>query len=205
VRFVALLLITKTASRLYLKTIAALATLVQQAELFEHVVGAQDSDELVERIEASGIRVGTTLSLHDIMATDLVTVGPRTPVKEAVDLLFKHNVNALPVVDDAGRLLGAIEHLDIIASGIPDYLSMIGDLSFLSEYEPFADVLRTEGEMAVADLMRRDVPTVAADMPLIGAAAKMANERLERLYVVDDGQLVGMVLAKYFIRKILRG
>lgn len=58
---------------------------------------------------------------------------------------------------------------------------------------------------AVADLMRREVPTVGEDTPLIAAAAKMATERLERLYVVRGGRLVGLVLAKYFIRKILRG
>jgi len=205
VRFVALLLVTKTASKLYLKTIAALATLVQQAELFERIVAAQDAEEVIGLVESSGIRTGGALTLHDIMTTELVTVGPKTKLKEAVDLLFKHNVNALPVVDGDGRLLGAIEHLDIIASGIPDYLTMIGDLSFLSEYEPFEEVLHTEGEVAVADLMRRDVATVADDTPLIKAAAEMAGQRLERLYVVRDGRLVGLVLAKHFIRKILRG
>jgi len=205
VRFIALLLIQKTASSLYVRTIAALARLVQQAELFERIVQTGTAERLIAHVEGSGIRIGTTLTLHDIMATDLITVGPDTPLKEAVDLLFKHNVNALPVVDSEGRLLGAIEHLDIIASGIPDYLAMIDDLSFLSEYEPFEEVLRTEGEVAVAQVMSRDVPTVGDDTPLIEAAAEMAKGRVERLYVVRDGRLVGLVLAKYFIRKILRG
>jgi len=205
VRFISLLLIQKTASTLYLKTIAALARLVQQTELFERIVKAETPEELIELFEQSGVRTGTTLTLHDIMATELITVRPDTPLKEAVDLLFKHNVNALPVVDDSGRLLGAIEHLEIIASGIPGYLAMIDDLSFLGEYEPFEEVLRTEGEVPVAEVMRRDVPTVSEDTPLIEAAAEMAKGRLERLYVVQGDRLVGLVLAKYFIRKILRG
>ena len=90
-------------------------------------------------------------------------------------------------------------------SGIPGYLAMIDDLSFLGEYEPFEEVLRTEGEVPVAEVMRRDVPTVSEDTPLIEAAAEMAKGRLERLYVVQGDRLVGLVLAKYFIRKILRG
>jgi mannitol/fructose-specific phosphotransferase system IIA component (Ntr-type)/CBS domain-containing protein len=205
VRFIVLLLITKTASTLYLKTIAALAQVVQQRELFERIVAAAEPEELLGLLDGSGVRVGKTLTLHDIMATELITVGPDAPLKEAVDLLFKHNVNALPVVGEDGTLLGAIEHLDIIASGIPSYLTMIGDLSFLPEFEPFEEVLRTEGEVAVRDLMCRDVPTVSEGTPLIKAAATMARDRLERLFVVRDGKLVGLVLAKYFIRKILRG
>lgn len=205
VRFLALLLITKTASTLYLKTIGALAMLVQDAARFERLVQAATPEELIAAVDEAGIRTGKVLALADIMNTDLVTVGPATRVKDAVDLLFQHSVNALPVVDGDGMLVGAIEHLDIIASGIPPYLDMIGDLSFLTEYEPFEEVLRTEGEMTVGDRMRREVATVAEDTPLIKAAAQMARERLERLYVVRDGRLVGMVLAKYFIRKILRG
>ncbi|NQT86696.1 PTS sugar transporter subunit IIA [bacterium] len=205
VRFIALMLVTKAASTLYLKAIAAFADLIQRSDMFETIVAAENPRELIEHVDASGIRVGKTLTLHDIMATDLVTVAPDAPLREAVDLLFKHNVNSLPVVDAAGTLLGAIEHLDIIASGIPDYLTMIGDLSFLSDYEPFGEVLHSEESMAVADIMRHDVPTVPEDTPLIRAAAAMAKDRLERLYVVQDGKLVGLVLAKYFIRKILRG
>jgi len=205
VRFLALLLITKTASKLYLKTIAALAALVQDEALFERLVAARTPEELVALIEAAGIRVGRSLTLDDIMTTDLVTVRPEARLKEAVDLLFKHDLNALPVVDGDGRLVGAIEHLDIVASGIPDYLAMIRDLAFLTDYEPFEEVLRTEGEVAVGELMQRNVPTVRADTPLIKAAAEMAKRRLERLYVVRDGRLVGLLLAKDFIRKILRG
>ena len=205
VRFVALLLITKTASKLYLKAIAALATMVQDTALFERLEAASDPEALIAEVEAAGIRVGQSLTLHDIMATELVTVRPETKLKEAVDLMFKHDVNALPVVDAQGRLVGALEHLDIVASGIPPYLAMIRDLSFLTDYEPFEEVLRTEGDVAVEGLMQRGVATVAADTPLIEAAAEMAKSRLERLYVVSDGRLVGLVLAKDFIRKILRG
>jgi len=205
VRFIGLMLITKAASTLYLKTIAAFAELIQQPDVFEAVVSAETPRELIECIDSTGIRVGKTLTLHDIMATELLTVAPDTPVREALDMLFKHDVNALPVVDGRGTLLGAVEHLDIIACGVPDYLTMIGDLSFLSDYEPFEEVLHKEESMSVADIMRRDVPTVAEDTPLIRAAAAMAKDRLERLYVVQDGKLVGLVLAKYFIRKILRG
>lgn len=205
VRFLALLLIAKAASTLYLKTIGALATLVQDEEVFERLVAAQSAEELIRLVESTGIRTGKVLTLHDIMATELVTVQPQTRVKEAVDRLFKHNVNALPVVDEEGALVGALEHLDIIASGIPPHLNMIDDLSFLGEYEPFEDVLRSEEEVPVADVMRREVPVVEEDTPLIVAAARMARERLERVYVVREGKLVGLVLAKYFIRKILRG
>jgi CBS domain-containing protein len=59
--------------------------------------------------------------VKDLMTTPVVTVGPATPFKEIVARLAEHRVSALPVVDDAGRviaeggrLVGIVSRADLL-------------------------------------------------------------------------------------------
>jgi CBS domain len=52
--------------------------------------------------------------VKDLMTTPVVTVGPATPFKEIVARLAEHRVSAVPVVDDAGRVLGVVSEADLL-------------------------------------------------------------------------------------------
>jgi CBS-domain-containing membrane protein len=43
----------------------------------------------------------------DVMVRDVVTVKPETDVASAIKLLIEHDISALPVVDDGGRVAGS--------------------------------------------------------------------------------------------------
>jgi CBS domain-containing protein len=48
----------------------------------------------------------------ELMSTDLVTIGPRTPVTEAIVTMIDHGISCLPIVDE-GRLLGIMTNTDL--------------------------------------------------------------------------------------------
>lgn len=52
--------------------------------------------------------------VKDIMTDEVVAVGPRATIDEAVELLLNNRVAGLPVVDQDGLLLGVISEVDII-------------------------------------------------------------------------------------------
>jgi CBS domain-containing protein len=52
--------------------------------------------------------------VKDLMTTPVVTVGPGTPFKEIVARLAEHRVSAVPVVDDAGLVLGVVSEADLL-------------------------------------------------------------------------------------------
>ena len=54
------------------------------------------------------------LRLRDIMTTDVLTVGPETTLREAVDLLATHHVSGFPVVDASG-VVGVVSSSDLLA------------------------------------------------------------------------------------------
>lgn len=46
--------------------------------------------------------------LKDIMSSPLVTIGGGSPLKEAISIMKKRNINRLPVLDKHGELVGLI-------------------------------------------------------------------------------------------------
>jgi acetoin utilization protein AcuB len=64
------------------------------------------------------------LTVCDVMAEQVVTVTPRTPVAEAAQLLMDHKIGCLPVVE-AGRLVGIATETDMLRA----FATLLGDLS----------------------------------------------------------------------------
>jgi len=52
----------------------------------------------------------------DVMVRDVVTVKPDDTVADAIKLLIAHDVSALPVVDDGGRVVGVISEADLFTA-----------------------------------------------------------------------------------------
>jgi CBS domain-containing protein len=56
---------------------------------------------------------GETPPVKKVMEPDPVTVSPETPTQEAIELMRKHRVSCLPVVND-GKLVGIVSERDFM-------------------------------------------------------------------------------------------
>jgi CBS domain-containing protein len=62
---------------------------------------------------ASRVNSSTTLNTADIMRSDLITVTPDTPTRDAVALIRKHRIGSLPVVQD-GHIVAMLTEQDFV-------------------------------------------------------------------------------------------
>jgi CBS domain-containing protein len=53
-------------------------------------------------------------TVRDVMNTDVVTVELDTPYVEIVDILARHQVNGVPVLDELHRLVGVVSEGDLL-------------------------------------------------------------------------------------------
>ncbi|MCA9257983.1 MAG: CBS domain-containing protein [Planctomycetales bacterium] len=111
------------------------------------------------------------LAIGQIMQTRVMTISPTATLGETAELLCKHGVSGLPVVDAENRLVGVISEFALM------------DLLF----EPR---LR---EKLVADYMTTQVRTLSTTDSLTRAVHMFALYRVRRLPVVEEGRLVGLV------------
>jgi CBS domain-containing protein len=120
---------------------------------------------------------------------------PETTVREAALLMAEHNVGTLPVVDEASALVGVTTMRDVIQIFLPDFLSLLSNIRFITDYgdldTPSRESIRRAESLLVADIMQEPV-SVEDDCTLIRALSFMEKYRIRDLPVVKEGRLVGI-------------
>lgn len=68
-----------------------------------------------EQLEDARAKLKTPIS--EVMATDLVTLGPESEVSEAIDVMLTEGVGAIPIVDKSNNsLVGILSYVDVLRS-----------------------------------------------------------------------------------------
>ena len=130
----------------------------------------------------------------DIMTQNVVSVRSDTEVSEIADLLLKHRISAVPVVNDDNQIIGLVSEGDLmrrIEANTDDRHSWwLADV--FSTRDTTAEYIKTHGRKA-ADVMTRKVRTVSEDTTLAEIAGMLEKHHIKRVPVTRDNQLVGIV------------
>jgi CBS domain-containing protein len=135
----------------------------------------------------------------DIMDAEPLTVTADDDVKTVIELLRTHELPGVPVVDGAGQLVGIVTDGDLVLREddadlhLPHYLELFGGIVFLEPMKHLEDKLRKAFATKVRDMMTSDVLTVSPDASVHEAARLISRSGHNRLPVVEDGRLVGVV------------
>ena len=113
------------------------------------------------------------MKVADIMSGRVVTVNQADPITTAARLMKRHNLGALPVCDDTGRLRGLVTDRDIVTRCVA------------MDYDP--------ADTALREIMTRGVLTCKSTDDVEKAAASMSREQIRRIPVTEDGKPVGMI------------
>ena len=134
--------------------------------------------ELHESLENPSITVA------EVMTGNIVTASPDMVLGRAARLMVEKHIKRLPVVDQAGKLVGILGRLDI--------LNTIAAVH-LPEWHPKA---RSIGAPAtVGDVMTREVPTVLESATLEEIFELLISSSHKRVVVVDDQRHVAGIIA----------
>ena len=137
--------------------------------------------------------------VKEIMQSPAFTIRPDATLRQAAELMLEHNINGLPVVDDARRVVGIIGLKDILRAPMPSLMQ--AQVSRIDSLETKAKAL---DKTTIERVMARTVFTVKEDDPLMVAVAIMVNQGLHPVPVLRGGQLVGVVSRADAVRAILR-
>ena len=143
------------------------------------------------------------MRVRDVMTSDVCTVNPETPLKEVARLLVERRVSGVPVVDAEGRVLGVVSEGDFLAREAGAGEKPRGPLWWHWAASPDQAARRMNATTAGA-AMTAPAVTVGADRPLMEAATIMARSAINRLPVVEDGKLVGIVSRADVVRAFAR-
>lgn len=137
-------------------------------------------------------------AVRDVMTSDVMTIHQDASFKAIVRALEERHVDAAPVVDDDGRLVGLVSASDLTCHEEPpptfmDWLTKAGR----------EHVRKAHGHRA-RDLMSTPARTIAPDATVGAALREMARHHVGRLVVTDDGGIVGILTRSDLLRVFLR-
>ncbi len=119
--------------------------------------------------------------LGDIMGVDTTCVRSDVKIAAVADLLLDEGLRAVPVVDEARRLVGIVSKTDLL--------------------RPRGSASGKKRAKVVADIMTPVVHGLPEDAPVAYAISLMAFEALHEVPVVDrDSHVIGMITATDALR-----
>ena len=177
----------------YLQVVGAFARLLSKQQVVEQLLAQPDAQSLAALPHFAEYELPEQLTVRDMMTDRPLTIAPERPVLDAARDMVRLGVGALPVVDGNGLLIG-----------------MLGERELLRSLTGYLQGGRGEGGKgaqqpppAVRDAMTRQVLCVSPDQPLADVSAMMTNKDVDRVPVVRDGRIVGMLTRGDIVRKLL--
>ncbi|GEM_PF-400005 len=139
------------------------------------------------------------LRAREIMSTPVVTAQPAATVKEVADLMVGHRVSGVPIVDQFGHPIGVVTESDFIA-----HVGATPHRGFLGRHGVNEENARSPQELRAADFMTTPVITATPDAPVRELVQLMATHGINRILIVEDGVLRGIVARADVIRTLVR-
>src|SRR4030042_2505356 len=134
---------------------------------------------------------------RDFMIKKVITINKNESVEKLSELLVKNKISGVPVVDDSGKLVGIATEGDLIVKDadlhFPRYFKLLDSIIYLESLNKFKRNLTKYLGTKVEDVMTSKVWAVSEDTPVSEVANIMIRKNVNRVPVLDDGNLVGII------------
>jgi len=123
-----------------------------------------------------------TTKAADIMTTNVVTAKKGMLLTDAIALLLRWHISALPVVDDEDKMVGIVSEIDLV------------NLTF-------------DGNAAnttIEEIMVTDIVSFSPNTELADLVRTFSQKHLRRVPIIDEGKVIGIVSRRDILREMLR-
>jgi len=146
------------------------------------------------------------MRVRDLMTTNVLTIGPEAPIKDVARILVEHGISGLPVCDIERRVIGVISEGDILyKEHDPREGHLGGPLGWIVDGTPdYLGYIKAEA-LTAGKAMTSPAITIAPHESVSEAARTMCERSVNRLPVVNEGTLVGIVTRADLVRAFTRG
>ena len=147
------------------------------------------------------------ITAKDIMTREVITISPDTEIAQAAKLLLTNRINGVPVINDAGKLVGILCQSDLIIQQknipIPSLFTLLDGFISLTSSKKLDKEVEKIAATKVADAMTANPVTVNSDTGIADVATLMVEKSYHTLPVVDAGNLVGILGKEDVLRTLI--
>jgi len=147
------------------------------------------------------------MQAKDIMTQKVITVGPKTTIREMAEILVKNNISGLPVVDAAGKVLGMVSEGDLmqteIAPKLPDALSILGAIIYYNGLREYQEAFRKVAATTAEEIMTAKVVAVQLEEDVSQVGQLMLDHHIKRVPVLEGTKLAGIISRSDMVKMLL--
>lgn len=138
---------------------------------------------------------------RDILTSNVITVDLETPLPVVADLLVRHRIGSVPVMEADGGVAGIVSEDDFlrrVETGTQRRLSRLAEF-FTSDIALQADYIRSRA-LKARDAMRSGLPHVSPDSELAEIANVLEHYNMHSVLVMEAGRLTGIISRSDLVR-----
>ncbi|KAB2951874.1 CBS domain-containing protein [Heliorestis acidaminivorans] len=140
------------------------------------------------------------------MTKEVHSVYVDTPISEVAKVLTEQKISGLPVLSRQGEVIGIVSEGDLLYKDrevkYPSYIALLGGFIYLESPKRFEEEFRKITALRAEEIMTKEVITIEEDTLVQDMAAIMTEQRINRLPVVRQGKLVGIVTRADIIKAL---
>lgn len=146
----------------------------------------------------------------DVMKTEIISVSPETPVKEVARLMIDNKISALPVVNKFNEIVGVVSENDLISKIVKPHEPGLMTYLFHAALASSNEVLEYRKAMArwnaqtAEDAMTSPAICVSPDDTIEKVGKVMLDDKVKRVFVAEEGHLLGVISRSVFVELLLR-
>lgn len=144
-------------------------------------------------------------TVAEVMTNDPLVVQPETPIKEVIKIIAEQSIRGLPVVNEAGKLVGVISETDLLwqETGVepPLYIMFLDSVIYLENPARYDRELHKALGQTAGEVMTGHPISIKPDQPLPKAAKLMQEKSIHHLPVTNEAdQVIGMLTSGDIVR-----
>lgn len=147
------------------------------------------------------------MKAQDIMEKEVVSVNQQATVREIAQVLLDHKISGVPVVDDAGNLVGIVTEGDLLhkemSPRIPHFVNILGAIIYYNGVRRYDEDFKKLMAGQACEMMTKKVITVDEDADIDAVVKLMIEHGIKRIPVVKDNKVLGIVSRRDIIRALL--
>jgi len=148
--------------------------------------------------------------VKDFMNSEVLYFKPEDSIFEVAKVFSEKNISGAPVVEN-DKVVGVISECDIVKfmssklgkkrTALPSLSLLI--FSFIKDNVELKSEVDKISKIKIKDFMSRKVVSINSEANLLEAASLMEKYDINRLPVVDEGKLVGIVSRADLIKALI--
>ncbi len=154
------------------------------------------------------------MKVKDIMTRHVVTFKPDDTMHRVLGVFTKKGISGAPVVEN-GKIVGLITELDIIKvldiymprihfTSVPHFFLVLAGLKSRSKTTELKKKIMAASKLRIENFMNREPVVIAKSADIMEASRLIDTYKVNRLPVVEDGRVVGILTRNDIIKAVAK-